>query len=389
MEINKIQSLLKDFGLDGWLFTDFHGHDFISREFLQLTNRTCTRRLFFYIPAQGQPQKILSAIEPLLLDHLPGQKHLYKGMVQQREVLSSILLPGKKVACQYSPNGNVPVVSSMDAGLLEYIRQFGIVPVSSADLLQHFGAVLTPHQIETHRQAGVIIHRILSNTFSWIRQSLDQGQRIDEWMLLKHMEALISQENIFMDSPPFFGIDEHACDPGYEPTPQTAKEIREGSRLIIDIAGRLPQEDAVFYDISWCMNVGPHVDPEYKRLFSIVNDVRSKILDYIRTQLEAGVLPRGCDVDALTQSLLKDQGLSRAIMHRTGHNIGHECHGIGANLDDYETHDDRSLLPGTMFSVEPGVYTDSYGVRLEYDVHITPDRQLKIYGPIQDQILII
>ena len=163
MEINKIQSLLKDFGLDGWLFTDFHGHDFISREFLQLTNRTCTRRLFYYIPAQGQPQKILSAIEPLLLDHLPGQKHLYKGMVQQREVLSSILLPGKKVACQYSPNGNVPVVSSMDAGLLEYIRQFGIVPVSSADLLQHFGAVLTPHQIETHRQAGVIIHRILSN----------------------------------------------------------------------------------------------------------------------------------------------------------------------------------------------------------------------------------
>ena len=114
------------------------------------------------------------------------------------------------MACQYSPNGNVPVVSSMDAGLLEYIRQFGIVPVSSADLLQHFGAVLTPHQIETHRQAGVIIHRILSNTFSWIRQSLDQGQQIDEWMLLKHMEALISQENIFMDSPPFFGIDEHA-----------------------------------------------------------------------------------------------------------------------------------------------------------------------------------
>lgn len=389
LEINKIQSLLQQFQLDGWLFTDFHGHDFISRDFLNLGSRTCTRRLFYYIPAHGEPQKVLSAIEPLLLDHLPGEKHLYKGIVQQKEVLSRILLPGMKIACQYSPGGNVPVISSMDAGLLEYIRQFGITPVSSADLLQYFGAVLNDRQIESHRQAGVIIHRILSNTFSWIRENLDQGRQIDEWMLLKQMEQLIGQEPIYMDSPPFFGIDEHGCDPGYEPAPESAKPIREGSRLIIDIAGRLPQDDAVYYDISWCMNVGPKIDPEYDRLFHIVNDVRRQVLDYIRTILNSGAFPRGCDVDALTQSILKEQGLSQYIMHRTGHNIGHECHGIGANLDDYETHDDRCLLPGTMFSVEPGVYTEKYGVRLEYDVHITMDKQLKIYGPIQDEILVI
>lgn len=389
MDINKIQKLLSQFELDGWLFSDFHGHDFISRQFLELTDRTCTRRLFYYIPAQGQPQKILSAIEPLLLDHLPGQLHLYKGITGQKEVLKNVLRPGSRVACQYSPGGNVPTVSSMDAGLIEYLREFGITPVSSADLLQHFGAVLTDSQIESHRQAGVIIHRILDKTFAWIRKNIDDRQAIDEWMLLQEMKKIIACEEIYMDSPPFFGIDEHACDPGYEPTEQTAKPIREGSRLIIDIAGRLPGEDTVYYDISWCMNVGPDIDPEYDRLFHVVNDVRRQLLATIQERLDQGEDIRGCEVDALAQSILREQHLSQFIMHRTGHNIGHTCHGIGANLDDYETHDDRRLLPGTMFSVEPGVYTEKYGVRLEYDVHITMDKKLKIYGPVQDNILVI
>ena len=389
MEVNKIQTLLKQWDLDGWLFTDFHGHDFISQTFLALGGHACTRRLFYYIPAQGSPQKILSAIEPLLLDHLPGEKHLYRGMTQLRGLLSLFLSPGAKIACQYSPGGNVPTVCSMDAGLLEYVRSFGITPVSSADLLQYFGAVLTQGQIESHRQAGVIIHRILERTFAWIRESIDAGRRIDEWLLKKEMDRLIDQEPIYMDSSPFFGVDEHGSDPGYEPTPDTAKVIRNGSRLIIDIAGRLPGDDTIYYDISWCMNVGPEIDPEYNRLFHIVHDVRCQILDYIRFRLSQNLSLRGCDVDAFAQSLLRAQGLGSCIMHRTGHSIGHECHGIGANLDDYETHDDRQLLPGTMFSVEPGVYTGEYGVRLEFDVHITPDRQVNIYGPIQDQILII
>lgn len=389
MEISKAQTILRQWGLDGWLFTDFHGHDFITREFLNLGDRTCTRRLFYYIPASGSPQKILSAIEPLLLDHLPGEKHLYKGIAQQKQILSRILLPGLKVACQYSPGGNVPTISSMDAGLLEYLKSFHISPVSSANLIQNFGAVLTPEQIESHRQAGVIIHRILDRTFSWIRESLNAGHEIDEWMLLKQMENFIKEEPIYMDSPPFFGIDEHGCDPGYEPTPATAKAICEGSRLIIDIAGRLPEDDAVYYDISWCMNVGPNIDPEYDRLFHIVNAARHQAVDYIRCHLEQNMPVHGCDVDAFVQSILKKEGLANYIMHRTGHNIGHECHGMGANLDDYETHDDRCLLPGTMFSVEPGVYTERYGVRLEFDVHITPDKRLEIYGPIQDEILII
>lgn len=160
MNILHMQKLLQDSRLDGWLFTDFHGHDFITREFLHLTDRKCTRRLFYYIPANGQPVKILSAIEPLLLDHLPGEKILYKGIQGQKEALRQIFTPGMRVACQYSPGGNVPVVSSMDAGLAEYLCTFGLNLVTSADLLQHFGAVLTDEQIESHRQAGVIIHRV-------------------------------------------------------------------------------------------------------------------------------------------------------------------------------------------------------------------------------------
>ncbi len=235
----------------------------------------------------------------------------------------------------------------------------------------------------------MIIHRILDQTFSWIRSHLDQGDRIDEWMLLKEMEQLIARERIHMDSPPFFGIDEHACDPGYEPKEHGSKLIQEGSRLIIDIAGRLPEEDAIYYDVSWCMNIGSTVDPEYQRLFDIVAHARSQAVAFIRQQLEADIPVHGCEVDALIRSIFQKEHLDPYIMHRTGHNIGHTCHGVGANLDDYETHDDRCLLPGTLFSVEPGLYTDRYGVRLEYDVHITPDKKIRIYGPIQQELLIV
>jgi Xaa-Pro aminopeptidase len=388
-KLEKIQRLLQENKLDGWLFTDYHGHDHITRDFLQLTDRFCTRRLFYLIPAQGQPVKLLSAIEPLLLDHLPGEKQLYKGIRGQKEALSRLLVPGQKIACQYAPMGNVPTISTMDAGLVEYLRSFGVELVSSADLMQHFGAVLTDAQIETHRQAGVIIHRILEDAFAWIRKNLDAGQYIDEWMLLQHMEETIAREPIYMDSPPFFGIDDHASDPGYEPKPQDSRQIREGSRLIVDIAGRLPQEDAIYYDVSWCMNVGTAIDSEYQRWFDLVKEARQTAFDMIQARLDAGQDVRGCEVDAHLQAFFQERGAAQYLLHRTGHNIGHRCHGIGANLDDYETHDDRRLLPGTMFSIEPGIYAAPYGVRLEYDVHITPEKQLRIYGPVQEEILVI
>lgn len=389
MELEKIQRLLQEDGLDGWLFTDYHGHDHITREFLQLRDRFCTRRLFYWIPAKGQPVKLLSAIEPLLLDHLPGEKLLYKGIQGQKEALSRLFTPGQKIACQYSPMGNVPANSTMDAGLMEYLRGFGIQLVSSADLMQQFGAVLTDAQVENHRQAGVIIHRILDDAFTWIRSSLDAGMYIDEWMLLQHMTDTIAREPIYMDSPPFFGIDDHAADPGYEPEPQGSYQIKEGSRLIVDIAGRLPQDDAIYYDVSWCMNVGSTIDPEYHQIFDLVKEARQLAFDLIQHKLDAGEDIRGCDVDACLQDFFRQRNMDQYLMHRTGHSIGHRCHGVGANLDNYETHDDRKLLPGTMFSIEPGIYTSRYGVRLEYDVHITPERQLRIYGPVQEEILVI
>ncbi len=389
MDIQKIQSLLREFQLDGWLFSDHHGHDFISQQFLQLRDRFCTRRLFYFIPAQGQPVRLLSAIEPLLLEHLPGEKRLYHGLKGMTAALGELLHPGMRIACQYSPNGNVPTISSMDAGLIEYLRQFGAELVCSADLMQYFGAVLTPEQIESHRQAGICVHRVLDSTFAWIRSNLDAGRYIDEWMMLQEMKRLIAQEPLFMDCPPFFGIDEHASDPGYEPKEQGSFQIREGSRLIIDFAARLPQEDAIYYDISWCMNIGPQIDPEYQKIFDLVNQVRASVLDTIQTHLDQNQPILGFEVDDLAQSMIQDAGYGHCLLHRTGHNIGHRCHGVGANLDDYESHDDRQLLPGTMFSVEPGIYTDRIGVRLEYDVHITPEKQLKIYGPIQKEILIV
>lgn len=164
--------------------------------------------------------------------------------------------------------------------------------------MQYFGAVLTDEQIETHRQAGIIIHRILDKTFAWIRRNLDAGNYIDEWAMLQQLKQIIAAESIYMNTPPFLGIDEHASDPGYEPEETGSKQIKEGSRLIIDIAGRLPLENAVYYDISWCMNVGPDIDPAYQEIFDTVNDARRQILAKIQDSLDADLPIRGCDVDA-------------------------------------------------------------------------------------------
>ena len=192
-----------------------------------------------------------------------------------------------------------------------------------------------------------------------------------------------------MEEPPFLGVDEHAALPGYEPVQGECKEIKEGSRLIIDFAAKLNRADAVYYDISWCMYVGDTPDETYKKYFDIVWEAREAVRLAVETALSKGQFLRGFEADVLARKVFEKYGVENYIKHRTGHNIGCKCHGTGTNLDDFETHDDRYLIPGTMFSIEPGLYTEDYGVRLEYDVYITPKRQVQIFGLVQDEILCI
>lgn len=388
-DIEKIQHLLAQYHLDGWIFTDFWGSDRITREFLNLGERISTRRLFYIIPADSEPVKVLSVIEPLLLDHLPGRKLVYQGREGMDDALRQILQSGMRLACQYSPGGNVPSASTIDAGTMEYLKSFGVDLVSSADLLQYFGAVLTKEQIQTHREAGVRIHRVLTGAFEWIRGRLDSHVYTDEWLLLNELKRRSEAEGLMMDEPPFLGVDAHMADPAYEPAPEGSSEIKEGSRLIIDIAGRLKQSDAVYYDVTWCMSVGRAPDEMYKRLFRIVWEAREAVRRRLELALASGQYIKGCEADREARKVLEAYGLSKYIRHRTGHNIGTRCHGTGTNLDDYETHDDRMLLAGTLFSVEPGIYTKDYGVRLEYDIYITPEKKIEISGPVQNEILVI
>lgn len=389
IEIRKIQDLLKEYKLDGWIFAEFHNRDEITRSFLSMPNRPATRRLFYIIFPDREPVKILSAIEPLLLDHLPGEKRLYMGKHQMREALASVLTAKGRYACQYSPMGNVPVVSTMDAGTLELLKDFDIEPVSSANLLQYFGAVLTKKQVESHKEAGIYVHKILDDAFKWLRAQINDHVYVDEWQLLEKLKELTKSTPLVMEEPPFLGVDEHAALPGYEPVQGECKEIKEGSRLIIDFAAKLNRADAVYYDISWCMYVGDTPDETYKKYFDIVWEAREAVRLAVETALSKGHFLRGFEADVLARKVFEKYGVENYIKHRTGHNIGCKCHGTGTNLDDFETHDDRYLIPGTMFSIEPGLYTEDYGVRLEYDVYITPKRQVQIFGLVQDEILCI
>lgn len=391
MDINKIQNLLKENHIDGWLFTDLHGRDSITMDFLQLHNKPhSTRRLFYFIPQTGQAIKLLSTIEPVLLNHLPGELILYQGYENQQEKLKQIFGSINTICTQYSPNGNVPLCSTIDAGFMEQLRTYDLNIVSSANLLQHLEATLTPEQIESHKEAGIKIHNILKSTFTWIREQLNQSAHIDELRLLEQLQYGIHNENLQTDgAPPFFGIDEHAADPGYEPTAATSKSLQEGSRLLIDVSGRLPQEEAIYYDISWCIQIGKKADPQYEKYFQIVKQARDQALSLITERLTLNRPIHGYEIDEQTYDIFVSHNMETYRKHRTGHNIGHYVHGNGANLDAYETHDDRLLIPDTLFSIEPGLYTSQYGVRTEIDAHITSSKELKVYGPIQQNILLI
>jgi len=386
-DIKAIQGELRAEALDAWLFYDFHHRDPIGQRVLALpAEGMTTRRWFYLIPARGAPRKLVHRIESAVLDSLPGRKLVYAGQEELRKNLPRLLGRARKVAMQYSPRNAIPYVSMVDAGTVEMVRGLRCKVVSSADLVQKFEARWTPEQLQSHIDAGRVIDHVTQEAFAQAARHVRNKAPLTEYDLQQWILEQFRANSIVVDDAPIVAVGPHAGDPHYEPRPGSSSAIREGDLLLLDIWGKSRAAGSVYYDITWMGFLGARVPEKYSRIFAIVREARDRAVAFVREAVEAGREIRGWQVDRAAREVIRKAGYAKYFVHRTGHSIGQEVHGSGANMDGLETQDVRRIIPHTCFSVEPGIYLPEFGVRSEVNVYVEEDGA-RVTGPVQTEIL--
>ena len=388
--IMAIQETLRDMHtVDGWLFYDFRGSDQLAYRVLLLDpTQHVTRRWYYWIPTSGEPVKLLHRIEPHVLDELPGQVRQYVSWEQQRLLLASLLRGRRQIAMQYSPLNAVPYLSRVDAGTIELIRSVGPEVVTSADLVQRFEAVWTDAQLESHRYAVTALRNIVDESFAHVASRVTNERRLSEYDLQQFILSRIRDAGMTTSSAPIAAVDAHSADPHYGPTESGASLITGDNLVLIDLWAKQTAPDSVYGDITWTGYTGKHVPAKQHMIFDHVRRGRDAALSFVQDQVAAGRFPCGWEVDDICRNAIRAAGYGDFFIHRTGHSIGEEVHGNGANIDNLETQDSRRLLPRTCFSIEPGIYLPGeFGIRSELDVYIS-DREAVVHGlPLQTEIV--
>jgi Xaa-Pro dipeptidase len=388
LSIPAVQRALKEDALDGWLLYDFHGSNPIARRLAGLdgSSKLTTRRWYYVIPASGEPRKLVHAIEPYNLDHLPGAKTTYSQRESLAAGLRDVLGGLKRVAMEYSPGNAIPYISRVDAGTVEAVQHLNVDVASSGDLVQRFEAVWSDEAYQTHRAASERLYRIKDRAFELIRASRGAGRALTEIGLQQAMMGWFRDEGLVTDSAPVVAAQENAGNPHYGPDPAKPRQIRENEVVLLDLWGKLPEPGAVFADITWMGFTGPAVPDRYAKAFGAARDGRNAAIALVMERVAQGREIRGFEVDRACRDVIEKAGFGAAFIHRTGHSLGTEVHGNGVHMDDYETHDDRRLIPGTGFTIEPGIYTAEFGVRTEINMFVS-ERAATVTGPRQEEFV--
>jgi Xaa-Pro aminopeptidase len=389
LDIAAVQAALKEDGIDAWLLYDFRGLNPIASDVTAVGRQgghLATRRWYYLIPAAGEPRALVHAIEPHALAHLPGHSERYAGHEQLEAGLRRLVSGFQRIAMEYSPRCAIPYIARVDAGTVERIRGYGVDVVSSGDLVQRFSAVWGASEIASHVEASEKLYRVKDRAFEAIAARTRDRVPTTEYDIQQLMVKWFTEERLLTDSEPMVSAMENAGNPHYLPTASKSRVISADELVLLDLWGKVDRQGSVFADITWVGYTGTRVPDRYARAFGAVARARDAALAFVQQAVQGGRAVRGWEVDRAASSVLKEAGYAAEILHRTGHSLGETVHGDGVNMDDYETHDDRRLLPGTGFTIEPGVYFSDFGVRSEINM-IVSERDARVTGPVQPEIL--
>ena len=387
IDIVNIQATLKACGLDAWLLYDFHGSNPIARRIVGLNNypKLTTRRWYYLIPAKGIPCSLVHHIEKGTLEHLPGKRRLYADRNQLSIELAELVSGLKHVAMEYSPHCAIPYLSRVDAGTVDSLRALNIEVVSSGDLVQEFEATWDLSALESHYEAAARLYRIKDRAFSLIQENVSGGN-LTEYSVQERMVNWFTESELVSDSPPVVAAANSSADPHYLPTATDHRRIGMNELVLLDLWGKLEKPGAVFADITWVGYTGKVVPVEYTSVFSIARDARDAAIALISAKTDAGQPLSGWEVDRAARSVIDAAGYADYFIHRTGHSLGEMVHGNGVHMDDYETHDERRLVTGTGFTIEPGIYLERFGIRTEINMYIGQGES-NVTGPQQQEII--
>jgi Xaa-Pro dipeptidase len=380
-DLASVQSALQAAKLDGWLLYDFRGLNVLARRVLDMpSDAILSRRWFYFVPANGQPRKLVHQIEPHALDGVPGSAQRYLRWQELEAGVKSLLTACQRVAMEYVPRNANPYVSRVDAGTVELVRSLGVEIVSSGDLIQQFEACWDDEQWAMHLEAAKHTRSAFDAAFAFLAERVRSAGSVRETAVQQHILDHFAAHGLITDHPPIVGVGPHSGDPHYAPGPGSDSPIREGDFVLIDLWAKLDKPRAVYSDLTRTGFVGTEVPEQCERIFQIVARARDAAIDKVRSAFATGGILRGWEVDQAARDVIEQAGYGAAFCHRTGHSIGQETHGNGANMDNLETHEERQVLPRTCFSIEPGIYLPEFGVRSEVNVFVDAQRQVYVTG---------
>lgn len=387
--LEEIAAALAEASLDGWLFYDFRRSDPLAYRVLGLSNQgITTRRWFCYVPAAGAPRALTSAVEAERLAALGVDTIVYRSADEMVAALRTLLAGARRVAMDYSAQCAIPYVARVDAGTVELVRSLGVEVVSAADLIQRFEARLEPAQLASHRRAAAAVRRVVDETFGEIARRLKSGEPISEYSAQQFVLGRFAAHGLVADDPPIVALNANAAKPHFAPSAERDTPVRRGDLVLLDLWAKEPAADSVYADLTWMAYAGERVPEEYAQVFAIVAQARDAAADFIRARLDARAAVRGEEADRVARGIIERAGFGAHFLHRTGHSIGREVHGTGANLDSLETRDHRALIDHSCFSVEPGIYlAGRFGVRSELDMTIENGRAEVSAAPAQREIV--
>ncbi len=383
--IRQVQEALREEGLDGWLLYEFRGANPISKAMLAVGKTT--RRSFFLIPAHGEPRALIHAIEGSAWRQWPWAKQSYRGWREMESGLARILRGRRRLAMEVSPGAAVPTLDYLPVGMADVVRRSGAEMVSSGNLVSRFHSVWTGRQAEDHMEAAEILVDVVEGAFQRATDAIRAGSPTSEGALSDWIRAELHERRLPEQAGCTVAVGRTASDPHYR-VAGAGETIAEGELLLIDLfAGRAGSVPA---DQTWMGMMGSTVDDRTQRIWEAVRDARDAAVEFLRERFEAGQDVRGYEVDDASRHLIAERGYGEYFLHRTGHSMDTMLHGSGPNLDNLETRDDRLLVPGVGFSVEPGIYiAGEIGVRSEINVFWSDQGPVVTPSKIQREIFLL